>query len=129
MAKGPMNGALLVHDELLDHYKYPRHRGTIENPHFSASLINHSCGDRVSIAGRIHGGVISACSFQGEGCVLSQAAASMLMEALQGLPLEKLAQIDAQYMQQRIGIIVGPTRLRCVLLALEAVRVALKEQG
>lgn len=123
-----MNGALLIHDELLDHYKYPRHRGSIENPHFSAALINHSCGDRVSIAGHLRGGVISTCSFQGEGCVLSQAAASMLMEALQGLPLEKVAQIDAEYMQRRIGLTVGPTRLRCVLLALEAVRLALREQ-
>ncbi|MDQ5890902.1 MAG: nitrogen fixation protein NifU [Candidatus Dependentiae bacterium] len=120
-----MNGAMLVHDELLDHYKFPRHRGVIENPHFSAALVNQSCGDRISVAGRIVDGRVIACGFQGEGCVLSQAAASMLMEHLHGLSVSKIATINAQYMQERIGVAVGPTRLRCVLLALEALRIAL----
>jgi len=119
-----MNGALLVHDELLDHYKYPRHRGTLAQPTFSVTLINHSCGDRIALTGVVESGSIKTCLFQGEGCVLSQAAASMLMEVIQGLPVAGLKTIDASFMQERIGMTVGPTRLRCVLLALEALRQA-----
>lgn len=120
-----MNGAMLVHDELLDHYKFPRYRMVIANPHFSASLLNQSCGDRISVAGRISDGVVVSCGFQGEGCVLSQAAASLLMEHIHGAELEAVHKLDAAFMQQRIGITVGPTRLKCVLLALDAVQQAL----
>ena len=123
-----MNGAMLVHDELLDHYKFPRFRSVIANPHFSVSLLNQSCGDRISVSGRISDGVIVSCGFQGEGCVLSQAAASLLMEHIHGIELSEACKLDAAFMQQRIGITVGPTRLRCVLLALEALQKALAEQ-
>jgi len=122
-----MSGALLVHDELLDHYKFPQYRLVIQNPHFSAALLNQSCGDRVTVAGRIVDGVVVACGFQGEGCVLSQAAASMLMEHIHGAELSVVRAVDAAYLQERIGVTVGPTRLRCVLLALEALRVGLAQ--
>lgn len=128
MAKDFMTGAMLVHDELIDHYKFPRHRGEVKDPHFTASLLNQSCGDRISISGHVAGGRIVACAFQGEGCVLSQAAASMLMERIIGLPIADLPSIDAAYMQERVGVPVGPTRLRCVLLALEAVRLGVAEK-
>ncbi len=124
-----MNGALLVHDELLDHYKFPRHRTVIKSPHFSASLFNQSCGDRVSVAGRMSDGIIVSCGFQGEGCVLSQASASILMEYIHGLDVSVVKKLTATFMQERIGITVGPTRLRCILLVLEAVLKALAEQA
>ncbi|MEI7580511.1 MAG: iron-sulfur cluster assembly scaffold protein [bacterium] len=123
-----MNGAMLVHDELLDHYKFPRYRKVIENPHFSALTFNQSCGDRISIAGRISDGVIITCGFQGEGCVLSQAAASVLMEHIHGSEVAEVRKITAAFMQERIGIVVGPTRLRCVLLALETLMQALENK-
>ncbi len=122
-----MNGALLVHDELLDHYKFPRHRVVIQNPHFSAALLNQSCGDRVTVAGRVSDGVVVACGFQGEGCVLSQAAASMLMDHIHGSELSAVKSLDAAYIQELVGVTVGPTRLRCVLLALEALRMGLAQ--
>jgi len=117
-----MSGAMLVQDELLDHYKYPRCRTPVDNPTFTVELTNYSCGDRVVVSGRVEKGCLAACGFQGEGCVLSQAAASMLLEKVQGQPLAALETIDASVMQERMGICVGPTRLRCVLLALEALR-------
>jgi nitrogen fixation NifU-like protein len=128
MESGSMNGAMLVHDELLDHYKFPRYRKVIENPHFSALTFNQSCGDRISIAGRVSDGIIVACGFQGEGCVLSQAAASLLMEHIHGAQLADVAALTPLFMQERVGITVGPTRLRCVLLALETLQQALKNQ-
>jgi len=123
-----MTGAMLVHDELIDHYKFPRHRGQLDSPDFTAALLNQSCGDRVSVSGYVRDGRISLCMFQGEGCVLSQAAASMLMERVQGMPLAQLSSITALYMQERVGVPVGPTRLRCVLLALEALRLGVAEK-
>lgn len=122
-----MTAAFMIQDEVIDHYKYPRHRGTLVHPTFSVELINQSCGDRIVVAARLDAGKIRECGFQGEGCVLSQAAASMLMEDLWGSDVAKVATIDAQYMQNRLGITVGPTRLRCVLLALEALRKGLAQ--
>ena len=122
-----MNGALLVHDELLDHYKFPRYRIVIQNPHFTAGVLNQSCGDRVTVSGRVVDGVLVSCGFQGEGCVLSQAAASLLMEHIHGVELSAIKEVDAAYLQERIGVVVGPTRLRCVLLALEALRAGLAQ--
>jgi nitrogen fixation NifU-like protein len=124
-----MNGAMLVHDELLDHYKFPRYRMVISSPHFSALTFNQSCGDRISIAGRISDGSIVSCGFQGEGCVLSQAAASLLMEHIHGTEVITAQNLTAAFMQERVGIAVGPTRLKCVLLALETLQQALKNQG
>ena len=122
-----MTAAFMIQDEILDHYKFPRHRCTLTHPTFSVELVNQSCGDRIIVAARIEGGRIRECGFQGEGCVLSQASASMLMEDIWGSDIAKIATIDAEYMQKRLGIAVGPTRLRCILLALEAFRKGLAQ--
>jgi nitrogen fixation NifU-like protein len=120
-----MSGAVLIHDELLDHYKFSPHRKEVAGPDFFAQGFNRSCGDRIMIAGKLDGDVVTLCNFTGSGCVLSQAAASVLCSQVEGLTIDEIGDIDAEYMKELVGISLGPTRLKCVLLSLDALHTAL----
>ena len=92
------------------------------SPDFDSGLENPSCGDKIAVTGMIRDGVLTEVAFQGEGCVISQAAASLLLEYAVGKSVVQIRQFDAQFMQELIGILLGPTRLRCALLPLEALQ-------
>lgn len=105
---------------LLDHYKNPRNRGTLQQPDFSSEQHNPSCGDQVCMAGMMVNGVVSTLVFEGRGCVISQATASLLTTHAVGLLPDILLAIDASVLQKLIGMELGPTRLKCALLPLNA---------
>jgi nitrogen fixation protein NifU and related proteins len=117
----------LYQERILDYYRNPRNRGVLDAPDFSSGMVNPSCGDAVSIQGKITGDTVEVCSFEGKGCVISQAAASMLCEQAIGKSIEDIHQMDAQFMQSLLGMQLGPTRLKCVLLSLEALKKGLYE--
>jgi nitrogen fixation NifU-like protein len=75
--------AALSQDVLLDHFKNPRHRGAVPAPVLSGQGVNPACGDRVSVTGTWNGGRLLM-KIEGTGCVISQASASMMAQALQG---------------------------------------------
>ncbi len=117
-------------EELMDHYRFPRNRGTIANPDFSAEDHNPSCGDQVTICGMLdkETNVVTSMMFTGKGCVLSQAVASMLTELCIGKTTATIAMISAQDIAQRVGIPLGPTRMKCALLPLTVLHEALLPQ-
>ena len=117
----------IYQDVLIDHYRNPRNRGIVENADFQSGDDNPSCGDSVSIYGRVKDGHLVAVSFEGAGCVISQAAASMLMQKVLGQDLKDIMKLDADFMRQLVGIQLGPTRVRCALLALEALQQGIQE--
>ena len=107
---------------LLDYYRNPRKRGTLKSPDFSSGVANPSCGDAISMQGVIKGDQVEDCRFEGKGCVISQATASMLAEQVMGKSAVDIMAMDAQDMQLMIGMQLGPTRLKCALLPLEALK-------
>ena len=107
---------------LLEHYNHPRHKGTIEKPDFSSGIHNPSCGDSVLVQGRIQEEIVQDAVFQAQGCVISCAAASLLLEKAVGQPIAVVQAYTAQTMLDLIQIPLGPTRLRCALLVLEALQ-------
>lgn len=111
---------------LLDHYERPRHKGIIEKPDFSSGIHNPSCGDLVSIQGTIAQGIITDCKFQAQGCVISCAAASLLLEKAHGASVQEVLLYTPRIMVDLVQIQLGPTRLRCALLALEALQQGLQ---
>ncbi len=117
----------LYQDVLLDHYRNPRNRGVLEHADFESGEDNPSCGDSVNIYGQVKDGRLEAVSFQGTGCVISQAAASMLTQRVLGMDLHEIMKLDADFMRQLVGITLGPTRVRCALLALEALQKGVQE--
>lgn len=108
---------------LLDHYKYPRNYGHLEDPDIVHEEGNPSCGDQIRIEIKLNGDIIEDIRFSGKGCAISQAAASMLTEELKGKSLEDVKQFSREQMLDLLGIEVGPIRRKCALLALKVVKV------
>lgn len=108
---------------LLDHYRNPRNRGTLLDADFMSREYNPSCGDSVSFQGIIDvHGCVSAIAFEGAGCVISQATASLLSEHVKGMLASQVLGLSKDAIVELIGIELGPTRLKCALLPLEALQ-------
>ncbi len=120
------NMELLYQEIILDHYRNPRNRKVVEQPDFTSTQHNPSCGDSITWQGRVSGGRVIAVGFDGAGCVISQATASLLSEAVLTKSLEEIVGLDAAFITALIGISLGPTRLKCALLSLEALKDGVK---
>ena len=107
---------------LMEQFKNPNHKKEVASPDFSSGKDNPSCGDKISIAGKIADGVVTDIGFQGSGCVVSVATASLLMENCLGKSLEEILSLTKDDILKMIGMELGPNRLRCALLPLEALQ-------
>ena len=112
----------LYRENILDHYKHPRNRGTLEHPDVSYEDANPLCGDKIRMDFNIRDGKIEAVRFSGSGCSISQAAASMLCEAIEGKPLDEVKKLSRDDVLEMLGIELGPVRLKCGLLALKTLK-------
>jgi len=112
----------LYRENILDHYKRPRNQGTIEDPDISYEDANPLCGDRIRIDLKVKEGHIEQIRFSGHGCSISQAAASMLCESLEGKSLEDVKRLTRDDVLEMLGIDLGPVRLKCGLLALKTLK-------
>lgn len=112
----------LYRENILDHYKHPRNRGTLENPDITYEDANPLCGDQLRIDIAVEDGTIAQIRHSGHGCSISQAAASMLCERMEGRPLEEVKQLTRDDVLEMLGIELGPVRLKCALLALKTLK-------
>jgi nitrogen fixation NifU-like protein len=117
----------LYREVILDHYKNPRGHGVIEDADASAEGMNPLCGDEVAIyvAFGDDGETIDEVKFSGRGCAISQAATSMLMEMVQGRTADEVGTLSKDELLEEIGIPLTPIRLKCALLGLGVLKVAL----
>ena len=117
----------LYREVILDHYKNPRGHGVIENADAHAEGMNPLCGDEVSIyvAFGEDGETIDDVKFSGRGCAISQAATSMLMEMTKGRTAAEVASLDKDELLAEIGVPLTPVRLKCAMLGLTTLKVAL----
>ena len=117
----------LYREVILDHYKNPRGHGTLEDADAQAEGQNPLCGDEVSIyvAFGDDGETIDEVKFSGRGCAISQAATSMLTEMVQGRTATEVATLDKEELLEEIGIPLTPVRLKCAMLGLTTLKVAL----
>jgi nitrogen fixation protein NifU and related proteins len=117
----------LYREVILDHYKNPRGHGVIEDADAEAEGQNPLCGDEVSIyvAFGEDGETIDDVKFSGRGCAISQAATSMLMEMAKGRTAEQVATLDKEELLDEIGVPLTPVRLKCAMLGLTTLKVAL----
>ena len=117
----------LYREVILDHYKNPRGHGVIEDADAEAEGQNPLCGDEVSIyvAFGDDGETIDEVKFSGRGCAISQAATSMLMEMAKGRKATEMAALDKDQLLDEIGIPLTPVRLKCAMLGLTTLKVAL----
>ncbi len=107
---------------ILDHYRNPRNRGVIESPDITYVDSNPLCGDEIRIDVRITDGVISEIAFDGRGCAVSQASASILTEMVEGKTLDEVKAIGRDELLNEIGIPVSPARMKCAMLGLKVLK-------
>ncbi len=120
----------IYREVILDHYRNPRSHGLLDEPDAKAEGQNPLCGDEVTVTVRFDGDTISAVGFEGRGCAISQAATSMLTELVQGRSANEVARMPKDELLEEIGIPLTPVRLKCALLGLGVLKVALhKSKG
>src|SRR4029079_15968521 len=94
----------MYREVILDHYKHPHNAGTLEHPDVSHEDNNQLCGDRIRIDLQIADGIITDARFQGRGCAISQASASLLTDEIIGKPVQQVAAFGRDEMLDLIGI-------------------------
>ena len=115
-------------ENLLDYYESPRNRGALEHAHLQASGGNPGCGDLVTIYAKVtEDGHLEAVTFEGEGCTISQAAASMLTEVVQGKSLDQVQEMSYDELIDMLGREVVSVRPRCATLGLTILKSAVRD--
>ena len=132
----------LYQEVILDHYKNPRNFGAVDAPSGQAQGYNPLCGDQVSVSLRMNGDVVEEVAFEGVGCAISTASASLMTEAVKGKTREEAAHIFEDFRRLVTGetqpegelgkleILAGvrdyPVRIKCAVLAWHALKSALQ---
>jgi nitrogen fixation NifU-like protein len=113
----------MYREVILDHYKNPRNKGTLDPADFSFEDDNPLCGDRIRIDVRVgEDNKVKEVAFSGQGCAISQASASMLTEHIIGKSLDEVKQLSKDDILELLGIELGPVRLKCALLSLKVLK-------
>jgi nitrogen fixation protein NifU and related proteins len=109
---------------LLDHYENPRCNGALPDADIACDGSTPLCGDRVHIAIKLSddGETIADARFEGDGCIISQAAASILTEQLAGKRLSDVEAMPPQAMLDQIGMPLSAQRVKCALLGLQTAK-------
>lgn len=130
----------LYQQSILEHYKKPRNHGALDPFDVREEGINPSCGDEVTLYLKLEDGVIASVSFEGEGCAISQASASMMTEALAGLSTAEALELAAHFREMlrgaephdslgELAVLRGvaklPARVKCAALPFSTLEVAL----
>jgi nitrogen fixation protein NifU and related proteins len=108
---------LMYRENLLDHYKNPRNFGGLTGCDLSNREDNPLCGDEIGIHVKFKDDTLFEIMFEGHGCAISQASASMLTEFVKGKSLEDVRKFSREDMLSLLMVEVTPMRLKCALLA------------
>ena len=117
----------LYRENILDHYRNPRNAGHIEHPSATAEGVNPLCGDELAIELKVEDGVVTDVRYNGRGCAISQAAASMLSDQIKGRPVGELTGVGKDDVLEELGIPLTPIRLKCAMLSVGVLKVALNQ--
>lgn len=137
----------LYQELIVDHNRHPRNRRKIENADRHAAGYNPLCGDRVTVYVTLDGNVIKDVAFEGKGCAISTASASLMTETLKGKTLAEaeslyrcfhdlvtgaeagLEDVDLGKLQVFSGVSKYPARVKCASLVWHAVKSALDNKA
>jgi nitrogen fixation NifU-like protein len=113
----------LYREVILDRYKNPQKRGTLDPHDYSYEDDNPLCGDRIRIDVRVDSqGTVTEAAFSGTGCAISQASADLLTESIVGKSLDEIKRLGKDDILGMLGIELGPVRLKCALLSLKVLK-------
>lgn len=112
----------LYKENILEHYKSPQNKGRLSNFDLSERGVNPSCGDVLELFVSINNGIVKDISFDGDGCAISTAAASILTEHAKGKDIKELKKMKEKEIYKMLGVSISPAREKCALLAYEALQ-------
>ncbi len=136
----------LYRQVIMDHYKNPRNKGSLEDGSLTIDMNNPTCGDRIHLTLQVEDGIVADAKFDGEGCSISMSSASMMTQAIKGKDVEtafKMSKLFSDMMQGKDydttdidlsdiealqGVSKFPARIKCATLAWKAMEKGLKEQ-
>ena len=118
----------LYRDFILEHYRNPHNKGLLEPHDLQFADSNPTCGDELSMTFVLDsaGERISDVAFDGRGCAISQASASILTDELRGMSLDEAREMDPKDLLEGIGVPIGPARLKCALLSYKVLQGAVR---
>lgn len=113
----------LYREQIIDRYKNPSYKGTLEPNDITFEDANPLCGDVIRIDLRVddHNRVVEA-TYDGQGCAISQASADLLVETIIGKTIEEVKELSKDDILEMLGIELGPVRLKCALLGLKVLK-------
>lgn len=114
---------------ILDHYRNPRNYGKLDQPDVHAEDSNPLCGDQLAMDLLVEGDHIKEVRFQGRGCAISQAAASMLSEKIEGKTVQEVVALGKDDVLEDLGIDISPARTKCAFLSLRVLHRGLAIAG
>lgn len=114
-------------DNIIDLYKNPLNQGELNDASITHRAHNPLCGDDITVDLKIVSEKITDIRHRGNGCAISQAAISMLTEEVQEKTLDEVMKLNKDDVVEMLGIELGPVRLKCALIGLEAIHEAIKE--
>ncbi|MBN2101020.1 SUF system NifU family Fe-S cluster assembly protein [Candidatus Dojkabacteria bacterium] len=122
-----MSNRSLYKSKIIDHYKNPRNFKEIKHADYKRHINNSVCGDEVTVYLKVKNNVIQDVGFQGSGCAISLAGASMLSEQIIGMSIDKVKKLDGSFSLSLMGIEKNSPRVKCATLSLEAVKRAIED--
>lgn len=113
----------LYREVIIDRYKNPLYRGSLQPHDIAFEDDNPLCGDHIRVELRVgQDGRVSEAAFDGHGCAISQASADLLMESIQGKTLDEVKELTKDDLLGMLGLELGPVRLKCALLSLKVLK-------
>lgn len=112
----------LYRENIIDHFRHPRHKGHLDAPDVHYHDVNPFCGDEITVELKLDGERVQEAVFDGKGCAISQASASMLIDEIQGKTLAEVKALDKEDILEMLGIPIGPVRMKCALLSLKVLK-------
>lgn len=111
---------------IVEHYKNPAYKGTLDPHDFTYEDENPLCGDHIRVDLRVdENNLITEAAFSGHGCAISQASADLLLEAVIGKTVDEVKHMNKETVLDLLGIELGPVRLKCALLSLKVLKAGL----
>ena len=128
--KKPGNGKARMSEDMyrqriIELYKNPMNFGKLSNPTFSKKMVNSLCGDEMNLSIKVIDGYITDARFEGKGCAISMASASLITEMVRGMKPEKVLSLTREDVVDALNIPVSAARIKCALLPLETIKQAL----
>ena len=115
----------IYREEILEHYRHPINFGMLRRPSHFASVVNPLCGDRITLQLQVDPkGIVRDVAFEGSGCALSIASASLFTEWMKGKKIKQILKKGESEIEKLLGTPIGPARLPCINLAYSALEKA-----